>query len=247
MAAERRGTPPDPVDPPPPLASAVVVPVALAVAAGFVDSVSFLHLFGVFPANQSGNAVLLGMALPGAGPTPAWTAATAMVGFALGAAGAWWLARRLPPERRPLVLLGVELGLLAVVVLAMVLAPDGVDRLAAPLRAGVLLVAALAMGTQTEAIRRAAGVAVSTTFQTGAITRIGEAVALPPGTPERTDANRTLVVLGAVLAGYVGGAALGATGVGDGRSGLAAPCVLVAAALVVTSRGAIGDHDHPAH
>ena len=235
MAHERGGAPPGPVDLPRLLAAAVVVPVVLAVVAGFVDSVSFLHLFGVFPANQSGNAVLLGMALPGAGPTPAWTAATAMAGFALGAAAGWWLAGRLPPARRPVALLGVELGLLGSVALAMAVVPDGVDRLDAPIRAAVLLAAALAMGVQTEAVRRAAGVAVTTTFQTGAITRIGEAVTLRPVTPERADANRTLVVLGAVLVGYVGGAALGATGLGEGRAGLVAPCVLVAGALVATA------------
>ena len=51
----------------------LAVPVALAVVAGFVDAVGFSRVFGVFPANQSGNVIFLGMALGGSPGVPdAW-------------------------------------------------------------------------------------------------------------------------------------------------------------------------------
>jgi len=37
--------------------------VMMAVIAGYVDAIGFTRLFAVFPANQSGNAVLLGVAI----------------------------------------------------------------------------------------------------------------------------------------------------------------------------------------
>ena len=43
----------------------------LAAVAGFVDAVGFNRLFGVFPANQSGNVAFLGMAIGSARFSPA--------------------------------------------------------------------------------------------------------------------------------------------------------------------------------
>ena len=65
------------------LGSRSAVSVTLAVTTGYVDAVGFVRLFGVFPANQSGNLVFLGMAIGGHGPAPAWRAATAIVAFAV--------------------------------------------------------------------------------------------------------------------------------------------------------------------
>ena len=46
------------------------VPIVLAAVAGFVDAVGFSRVFGVFPANQSGNVIFLGMALGGSAGVP---------------------------------------------------------------------------------------------------------------------------------------------------------------------------------
>ena len=88
------------------------LPVALALIAGFVDAVGFLHLFGVFAANQSGNVIFFGMSISEASPAPAWASGGAMVGFLVGTVGGRWLSDRLPPTRRPATLLALELGLL---------------------------------------------------------------------------------------------------------------------------------------
>ena len=60
---------PDPVagrDPSP--VSLTLVAMVLAVVAGFVDAVGFLHVVDVFPANQSGNVAFLGLSIGGKSP-----------------------------------------------------------------------------------------------------------------------------------------------------------------------------------
>ena len=76
---------------------------------------------------------------------------------------------------------------------------------------GVLLIVltSMAMGVQTEVISHVAGTAVATTYQTGAIARMGEAVSRVLSRTARLREERELAVLLAVLAAYVGGAALG--------------------------------------
>ena len=96
-----------------------------------------------------------------------------------------------------------------------------------------LAAAALAMGLQTEVIRTVAGVAVSTTYMTGAIARIGETIGMPPGSRERESERRLVAVLSVVLIAYAGGAALGASRLGDGRTGYLVPVALVAGLFAV--------------
>ncbi|HYN72547.1 MAG TPA: DUF1275 family protein, partial [Nakamurella sp.] len=87
----------------------LAVPVALAVVAGFVDAVGFSRVFGVFPANQSGNVIFLGMAVGGSpGVPPAWRSGLAIVSFAVGTAVGLVISRRISARRRHSVLLGVE-------------------------------------------------------------------------------------------------------------------------------------------
>ena len=221
----------------PSIARAMVLPGVLAVTAGFVDAVGFLHLFGAFPANQSGNLVLLGMALASPIPPPAWVSATSIFGFVLGTAGAAWIASRLQPAIRRRVLLAIELVLLVGLAVAnAAVAPDRSPLTGATLGA-LLLVAAVAMGVQTEAIRRAAGVAIATTYETGAVARIGEALAAPEPGDRRPFRAGTAVVLAAMVACYVGGAAVGAGPLGEGRAGLVVPCLAVGAVLVAAWAG----------
>jgi uncharacterized membrane protein YoaK (UPF0700 family) len=96
-------------------------------------------------------------------------------------------------------------------------------------QAPVLAVAALAMGVQTDVIQAAAGVAVSTTYQTGAMARIGQTIGGPPEDRQGEAGRRLVTVLSGVLSAYVAGAALGASPLGDGRAALFVPVLLVVA------------------
>ena len=216
---------------------ALAIPGVLAVTAGFVDAVGFLRLFGAFPANQSGNLVLFGMAFASPLPPPAWVSATSIVGFTAGVAGGAWLAGRLRPQQRPRVLLALELGLLVGLAVATAIVGDGESPFTGATRGALLSVAAVAMGIQTEVIRRAFGVTVATTYQTGSLARVGETVGAMPRRHERQGATATLVVLGSVVACYVAGAAVGAGPLGEGRGGLVAPCLAVGIVLLAVCVG----------
>ena len=220
MATDREGAPPDPGR------GDLGLAVALALVAGFVDAVCFLHLFGVFPANQSGNAVLLGIGIAGEGSTPVWASATALLAYVGGVSLA--VRRRARGGR----LLALEAALLVPVAAVAAAAPHGVAGLGALPRAGLLAVTGVAMGVQTESARRAGGVAVSTTYQTGALTRIAEAVAGPGGTRWSAAAG----VLGAVFGAYVAGAAIGASPLGRGAGAMAVAVVAVGVAALVAAR-----------
>ena len=183
----------------------------LAASAGAVDAICFDRVFGVFPANQSGNAVLLGIGIGSEHGSDVWRPALAIAGFALGVAVAILLGSRLPRRRRPEVLLTIEIALLVPLAIALVTTPHPRIELDDLATVALLLLTCAAMGIQTEVIGRAAGVAVATTYQSGAIVRIAE---LATGTDRagrpRALAARSVAVLTVVLGAYVGGAALGA-------------------------------------
>ena len=222
------------MEPPPTrlAAAALVVAALLAAVAGFVDAVGFNRLFGVFPANQSGNVAFLGMAIGGDGPAAGWRCALSITGFAVGTAAGFMLGHRLGPRRRGPTLIVVELVLLVIVT---IIAGKVDGRGVSGGFTGVVLVAlgSFAMGIQTEAIRRVAGVAIATTYQSGAVARIGEAstgLLRRPTTPARLAAP--LPILAGVLVTYCAGATLGATGPGRWSWPLTLPCVALALLVV---------------
>jgi uncharacterized membrane protein YoaK (UPF0700 family) len=209
-------------------AAALVVAAVLAAVAGFVDAVGFNRLFGVFPSNQSGNVAFLGMAIGGDSPAAGWRCVLSIAGFATGAAAGFALGHRLAPRRKGPTLVVVELVLLLIVTIVAGRV-DG-DTLSGGFT-GVVLVSlgSFAMGIQTESIRRVAGVAIATTFQSGAIARIGEATTRlfqRPNTSGRLPAP--LPILAAVLVTYCGGAALGTTEAGRWSRPLVLPCAVLA-------------------
>ena len=229
----------------------LAVPVGLAMVAGFVDAVGFSRVFGVFPANQSGNVIFLGMALGGSpGVPPAWRSGLAIVSFAVGTAVGLDIARRVNARRRHCVLLAVEFALLSA--LAIVAGPIRTDLvMEGPLSAVLLVLAGVAMGVQTDVISRLAGVGMSTTYQTGALTHIAQAVV---GLVDRGIADMprrahrlSLGVLSAVFGAYLLGAVVGA---GPGRSAWAlfAPPIVVLVLGLAAWRwpGAESSDDHTA-
>ncbi|MFN8027580.1 MAG: YoaK family protein [Acidimicrobiia bacterium] len=186
--------------------------IVLAAVTGYVDAIGFVRLFGVFPANQSGNVVLFGIAVGDGRAGDAWRPALAMAGFALGVLLAYRAGLRIPAAHRRSSVLGVE----AVALVGVALLAGDVLHAHAPMGGGkegvALALGSLAMGLQTVAIGRVAGVSVSTTYQTGAIVRLSESAvdATPAAPPDSVVvARRALVVLAIVLACYSGGAALG--------------------------------------
>jgi uncharacterized membrane protein YoaK (UPF0700 family) len=204
---------------------ALVLAALLAVVAGCVDAVSFTHVFDVFPANQSGNAVLLGMGIGGSAEGLVWRSAFAIVGFGAGVAVAILLGTRLR-ARRGEALLAVELFLL-VPLAAVVFVRDDPTRISGPGTALLIVLTACAMGVQTEVIRHVAGVAVATTYQSGAIARMAEDVAHTlPLQRARTYSRVDLAVLLSVLLAYVAGAAIGAA-IDDGRGSMLLPVALL--------------------
>lgn len=56
----------------------------LTAVAGFVDAVAYTRVTGVFPANQSGNLILLGLVVGGTPGAPAARTAGAIAAFAVG-------------------------------------------------------------------------------------------------------------------------------------------------------------------
>jgi uncharacterized membrane protein YoaK (UPF0700 family) len=206
----------------------------LGAVAGFVDAVCLNRLFGVYPANQSGNAILFGVALGEARWSFAWRPATAITGFVAGVALAALVRPRLPGPWQTRILLLVEVVLLALVaavagsVTALPGLLDGFEAVT------LLLVASIAMGVQTEVIRTHAGVALSTTYETGAMVTVAEhAVDAASGRGgARAAHRRTIVVLLVVLFGYIGGAAAGAHLAGDWGGALLVPLLALVALLV---------------
>ena len=198
----------------------------LTAIAGCVDAIAFTRVTGVFPANQSGNLILLGLGAGGfPGGAPVWRTAGAIAAFALGVMAAARCSGRFGRRRDP-ALLTVELGLLAAAVwLCGSLPPEGASSTVDGVRGTIaLVVLGLAMGVQTEIIGRVVGVGVSTTFETGALTRLAEQLGRPGGTD-----LQVVTVLAVGVATYVGGAAAGSAIAEHWSRPLTVPVVALAA------------------
>jgi uncharacterized membrane protein YoaK (UPF0700 family) len=134
-----------------PLAVAAV----LALVAGCVDAVGFVRTFDVFPANQSGNAVLLGIGIGRASAVETWRPAVSIVGFAVGAALGIVLGRLLRRPWRAELLLGLEVVLLAPIAVVLVDTAQQRSELDDVAAAVLLFLTSTAMGLQTEVIGQA--------------------------------------------------------------------------------------------
>ena len=197
---------------------------ALAAAAGCVDAASFLALDQVFTANQTGNTVLLGIAL-GVGDggavlrtgvsVVAFVAGVMLGALALRGAPVGWSART------GLVLLA-EAALIAVAAALW----DPLSTVA------LIAIVAAAMGAQSAAAQRVGVPGVSTTFVTGTLTRIASRfVEAGPGPREAAPL--------AAWAAYLGGAVAGGllSRWTDGAAAVAVGAALIAAIVLVEPIG----------
>jgi uncharacterized membrane protein YoaK (UPF0700 family) len=215
---------------------------------GYVDAVGYLLLFHLFAANMSGNSILLGVALgQSQWPTALRQALPIplfVVGAALGVAVGLALARR-GVRRRVAALLALEVVLLAAFALyGSRFLHDGALRLEADWQ-GIVLAALLTlpMGIQNIALRRVGGLSVRTTFVTGTLMSLAEALVGSLGRAPRGPAEHggpaasrpggSALLLGGMWAAYVAGAGLGAALVLSWALGALVVPLLVLGGLIV--------------
>jgi uncharacterized membrane protein YoaK (UPF0700 family) len=196
--------------PRPPRPCALLTSSALGFTAGFVDTVGFIALFGLFTAHVTGNFVLIGSEL--ARPThgvlikllafPAFIAAVAAARLLVLA-----LERRGRPSRRPLLLL--QILLLAACMLCGWRARPIVDPGTGwAIATGVF--GAAAMGVQNAAARLAFAELAPTTVMTGNVTQLViDAVDLLRGAADAALRERLRKFLWPILA-FAAGAIAGA-------------------------------------
>ncbi|MFF0469357.1 YoaK family protein [Micromonospora zamorensis] len=172
--------------------------------AGFVDAFAFLR-YGAFVANQSGNAVLLGIGL--AGRHAAWPeSAASLIAFAAGtgvvsqvrAARSRW-----SPSLRGLACAVATLALWAVL---NVLLHHG--RQGGPPRIALAAAGGFAMGALATLFVRTAGITTHITYQSGTVAKIGERVGrwlAGPDTRRKRARQGTFLGLLALLCYATGG------------------------------------------
>jgi uncharacterized membrane protein YoaK (UPF0700 family) len=206
--------------------------IGLAATAGFVDAYIYTQITPVFVANMSGNLVHLGIA----------GALVALVGFLIGIVVATShvdarLRRGRMPD--PMALLMFESVLLLALTSIVLLGHVRYSPLPGPVDDLIVVIGGTSMGMQAVALRRVGQVAVSTTYGTGAVVRLGEKVALAVRRAPRPQQHRrraTILVLTTVLGGYVGGAVLAAA-IGNVRNWLIIAAVApLIAALALAAR-----------
>ena len=143
-----------------PLPQALLV---LTFTTGIVDAVSFLGLGNVFTANMTGNVVLLGFGIAGAGGLPIAAPFASLFAYAFGAIGGGRVARHVVKERLLTTALAIEVVLLAVAAVLAVTTTITPGEAAAY----VLIIAlAFVMGLRSACIRRLGASDISTVVLT---------------------------------------------------------------------------------
>jgi uncharacterized membrane protein YoaK (UPF0700 family) len=177
----------------------------LTFSTGLVDAASYLRLGHVFAANMTGNIVLLGFGIAGAGGLPVVAPVVSLVAFLFGAR----LGIRLGPRKAgggagalPAAL-GFEAGMLvAATVMAVVVS----------VRAGafsgdvVIALLALGMGARNAAVRSLGVPDLTTTVLTMTLTAL--AAELPSRGSRGTGTTRRLAAVTSMLVGALVGALL---------------------------------------
>ena len=140
---------------------------SLAAAAGSVDAASYLRLGHAFPANMTGNTVLLAIAIArGGGDADVVRAAIALGGFSLGVVLGTLVTTARSSAGGTRVALWIHAGLLAAIL--GVWALTGAHP--AAVREALLGGAGVAMGMQAAVVRGADTAGVAATYVTGTVT-----------------------------------------------------------------------------
>jgi uncharacterized membrane protein YoaK (UPF0700 family) len=218
-----------------------VLLVALTVAAGVIETVSFLGLGQVFIANMTGNLVLLGISAGQGSNDHIGRLAVALGSFLVGVFVAGRATRKPGVWVWPL---GVRFALAAVFLLEAGFCVTWVITQGQPvggLELALTVVLGLAMGTQSAAVRTLAPAGMSTTFMTGTLVDLVRSV--PSSTDERIGKARSLAVVASLASGAAGAAAL--FYVARPLAPVVAPGLVVASLQTLDGR-ATGDYATPA-
>jgi uncharacterized membrane protein YoaK (UPF0700 family) len=180
---------------------------ALTVAAGSADAVSYLGLGRVFTANMTGNLVLLGVAIGQGQVAASLRSVIAFACFGMGVlVGARATERSTEtavwPTSVTLVVVA-ELGLLVAFTAGWEIAGDRPTVLALDV---LIALSAGAMGMQTAAARRLSVAGVATTFVTGTLTSL--IAELASVGPDWARSRRWAATLACIVIGAAAGAAL---------------------------------------
>lgn len=195
--------------------------VALAIVAGWVDAVGYLHFARVFVSFMSGNSTVLGIAIGQGAWMNVLSPLLAIAFFVLGSFIGSLIRSSVKDWRAPLVLSIEALALL----LALILPRTGGEL------APAIAPLAVAMGAQNAVMREVAGVRISLTYVTGALVNLGKGLAhavLRHGRPSVWRIHAAIWV--ALISGGAGGAFAYAV---FGFEALAAPIVVLAALAFV--------------
>jgi uncharacterized membrane protein YoaK (UPF0700 family) len=219
--------------------SRVLLLLGLTVVSAATDAISYLGLGHVFPANMTGNTVLLGIGLATGDLGGATRSATALGAFLLGAAATGAAVPDRVSRQAFLVVVAVETAMLGG--LCGWWTGIGAAAPAGAARYGLVALAGVAMGTQSGMVR-AMGVPVSTTYITGTWTALSVGVAArlrrssrtEPADPAPSHALQALVV-GAYLATAAGAGLAHAT---SGAFASAVPVAVLLLLLAVAARQA---------
>ncbi len=179
--------------------------IALTVATGLVDAVSYVTLGHVFVANMTGNVVFLGFAIAGAPGLSLPSSIVALAAFLVGALiGGRLGSHRTERRLRQVAASSVVSALL--VAAAAVIAGIAGDHLAHGDRYALIVTLAWAMGTQNATARRLAVPDLTTTVLTLTVTGIAADSRLAGGAGGRPVSR--LIAVAAMLVGALVGAEL---------------------------------------
>jgi uncharacterized membrane protein YoaK (UPF0700 family) len=178
---------------------------ALTFSTGLVDAASYLRLGHVFAANMTGNVVLLGFGIAGAGGLPVVAPIVSLVAFLVGARlGPRIAADMAGGQARPLaVALTLETGML---VAATVVAAVVHVRAGAVSGDAVIALLALGMGARNAAVRRLGVPDLTTTVLTMTLTAL--AAELPSLRSRGTGTTRRLAAVASMFVGALAGGLL---------------------------------------
>lgn len=206
-----------------------VLLVVLTFATGIVDGITYLGLDKVFTANQTGNALILGMGLAGGRDIPTTGPLVALVAFVAGAAVAGYVLRNHPAgwDRATTVLFAVVgLGVLVAATVAhLVGAPTGWHQVV------IVTVLGVSMGMQGATARHLSVKDLTTTVITSTLT--GLAADTFQGGRGRSAWVRRVSAVVALVSGAAVGALVLRAGLGVA---LVAPGVVALGVAVVGER-----------